>query len=171
MRKSPPQTRSTRVPRARPRVVAGAAALVGMLSLLLPAVATAVNATHFENAGNALCLNSTVGGSVSMGDCNGANDWYMPRGPSGHNWNVIDRHTGLCLEASHITLGNVYTRTCGNSVYQQWQLLGPSLPGWSFYFNDGTFQCLVGGTMGRVYMYNCLVPNDLKQQWNYLPNN
>jgi hypothetical protein len=148
-----------------------ATGLVGMFSLLAPAVASAQNADLFPNLGNELCLNSTSGGSVSMGNCNGANDWYLAVGnPPDYPYAlVVDRHTGLCLQATHITLGNVYTRTCGGSVYQEWVTPDTSNQTWGPYVNKGTGQCLVGATAGGgAYMRDCRT-GDVKQQWHALP--
>jgi hypothetical protein len=146
-----------------------ATGLVGMFSFLAPAAASAQNATLFMNLGNGLCLNSPSGGSVSMGNCLGANDWYIHY-PNFNNFNIIDRHTGLCLEATHNTLGHVYTRNCGASIYQQWDFEYSPNPAFPGYFNDGTYQCLVGGRTGAVYMSGC-IDGDQKQMWESLPQN
>jgi hypothetical protein len=84
--------------------------------------------------------------------------------------NIVDNHTGLCLEARHVHLGGVYTRACDTASVWQGFLIQPGSSGWWFYDNSaGTGLCLVGGNTGAVYMAGCREPGDAKQQWNLLP--
>jgi hypothetical protein len=94
-----------------------------------------------------------------MGNCNGANHRYY-----GSFGTLVDRHTDLCLEATHNHKGGVYTHKCNASLYQEWDMPHTSI-GFYYYYhkNVGTYQCLVGGHTGAVYMPACRQPNDTKQ--------
>ena len=158
-----------RPPKSACLVASGLALVVGF-TLVLSAVASAQDATLFRNLYTQLCLNSTRGGGVYAGNCNGANDWYSTHATNGVGY-LVDRHTGLCLEATHNTLGRVYTRKCGLSLYERWSPL-PVATG-DMYQNVGTGQCLVNGRTGSVYMSGCHSASDMKQQvkehWTVLP--
>jgi hypothetical protein len=156
--------------RSRARLVASALALAAVFMLAPSAVASAHDATLFRSLYTRLCLNSTRGGRVYAGNCNGANDWYSTYTTNGLGY-LVDRHTGLCLEATHIHRGHVYTRKCGSSVYEAWLPLPVSRG--NMYKNVGTGQCLVNGRTGSVYMSGCHSASDMKQQvkehWAVLP--
>jgi Ricin-type beta-trefoil lectin domain len=156
----PPTSITVRLPAVLTRGVI----VAGVLMSLAPAVAFAQNATLFGNFRNRLCLNSTLRGHVYMGNCNGANDWYQLRLTS----QVVDRHTGLCLEATHIHLGRVYTTKCRNSPYQSWDSSRVGSRG-VFYQNVWTGQCLASGGRANVYVSDCRASTDTNQQWSHLP--
>jgi hypothetical protein len=148
------------------RLTVLAGTLIGVLGLLAPPIASAHVAALFSNIGNGLCLNSTSGGHVSMGNCNGANDWYAAADGFDAAF-IVDRHTGLCLEATHNHLGGVYTRRCDrSSAYQRWTANFTPANTTSI-INIGTNQCLAGSDRGHAYMNTCF--NGLRQQWTPLP--
>jgi Ricin-type beta-trefoil lectin domain len=154
-------------PKRTVRLTAAASAVIGMLGLLAPAIASAHVATHFQNIKNRLCLTSASGGHVSMGSCNEANDWYAAY--DGFYAFIVDRHTGLCLEATHNRLGGVYTRRCDRrSSYQRWTSWDPTGKAYAI-LNTGTNQCLAGSDRGHAYMNRCFAEFAIREQWTPLP--